>query len=282
MDPTRLSPTTEERPPYRPPAGLPLERQSRWATPISLALHLLLVLALLIPTLVAKTALEAPRGAGGPGASGGGGGGRGGTGGGDHLEERLRYVDVAPMAPAPEPTIVPPIAVPISPPVIKPPPPKPEVKPAPAPEMPNLDLKVEPVKAELPVGGVGTGGGTGNDGTNGNGPGTGGGVGSGVGTGRGSGTGPGTGGGEGTVYPPSPTFMPIPPFPVPDKLKGQAIALRFSVNERGEVLKLDFDGTGDGSYNRRIRDQFNAVRFRPAVKADGTPVAALAVMILHL
>lgn len=278
LDPTRLSPTTEPRPPYRPPEGVPLERQSRWATPISLALHVLLVLALLVPSLIATNVIDVPVGGGGPGARGGGGGGRNGTGGGDHLQERLRYVDVAPMVDTPAPEIVPAV---IPPPVVTPPP-KLEVKATPQPEAPKLDLKVDSLRAELPVGVAGTGGGTGNDGTNGTGPGSGGGVGSGVGTGNGSGTGPGTGGGVGSLHDPEATFLPLPPSPIPAKLKGQAITLRFLVNERGEVLKLEFDDTGDGSYNRRIREQFNAVRFRPAVKPDGTPVVAAAKMTLHM
>ena len=94
-----------------------------------------------------------------------------------------------------------------------------------------------------------------------------------MGTGRGSGTGPGTGGGPGTIYPPSPEFLALPPIPVPQRVKGEVVVLHFSVDERGNVIRMDFNPTKDRDYNNKIRDQFRDVRFRPAVKWDGTPVA---------
>ncbi|MFN4772563.1 MAG: hypothetical protein ACK5N1_11095, partial [Gemmatimonas sp.] len=117
--------------------------------------------------------------------------------------------------------------------------------------------------------------GTGNDGSGGTGPGSGGGVGSGVGTGRGSGVGAGTGGGPGTVYPPAPTELFLPPLPVPNKAKGTIVVV-FDVDSTGKVLDLQFSPTKDGAYNRKLREALVAIRFRPAVNAQGVPVRARA------
>lgn len=265
--------TGPRRPQYRPPVGLPLERPGYWAGPLSFLFHALLVLLIVAPALVATVAPELVQGAGGPGPAGGGGGGRRGSGGGQNVVERLQYFQPPPPAPAPQ----------VTPPEVTPPevtPPKEEPKPT---VTPVIDIKIDAPKSTADMSlTAGVGGGTGNDGSAGTGPGSGGGVGSGVGTGRGSGTGPGTGGGPGTIYPPTPDFLTMPPFPIPQKARGQVVVLSFTVDERGNVLKLEFTPTRDGGYNRRIRDQFSEVRFRPAVRWDGTPVAAIAQVTLNL
>ncbi len=120
---------------------------------------------------------------------------------------------------------------------------------------------------------VGTGGGSGTDGSAGSGPGSGGGVGSGVGTGRGSAVGPGTGGGPGTIYPPAPIELFLPPMPIPGKAKGEVVVV-FDVDETGKVLDLNFTPTKDGNYNKKLREAFAAVRFRPAINGMGVPVRA--------
>ena len=256
------------RPPYRPPVGLPLRRQSRWAGPLSVALHAVVVFLIVTPIFGTRVVDRMIQGAGGPGPAGGGGGGRRGAGGGQQMTtERLRYFQVQPppAPPAAEPE--------------KPPEEKQEAKPA----VPVVDLKIEQPKTELDLAlTTGIGGGTGRDGTSGTGPGSGGGVGSGAGTGRGSATGPGTGGGPGTIYPPYPEFMALPPMPVPERVKGQVIVLRFEVDERGRVLRLDFNPTRDRQYDQRIRRQFADVKFRPATTWQGTPVAATAEVSLLL
>jgi protein TonB len=149
--------------------------------------------------------------------------------------------------------------------------------------LPKVNVKVdEPALPTTIAVGPGTGGGTGNDGTSGNGPGTGGGVGTGVGTGRGSGNGPGTGGGEGTIYPATPDFLLMPSLPVPKHVQGKTLVLRFSIDERGRILKVDFDSSGDGGYDRQLRQRFSEYRFRPAHKRDGTPVPSIYVAQLTL
>ena len=259
------------RPPLRPPIGIPLppgEEDRRLRSFVtSLILHVLLVALVLLPPILGSRLIEQQvQGAGGPGPAGGGGGGRGGTGGVDKpVEERLRYIQVAP-AQVPTPEAVKPV---VPPPVEQK---KPDVP-------PPVDLKIETVKPQVDFSLVsGTGGGTGNDGSNGSGPGSGGGVGSGVGTGRGSANGPGTGGGPGTIYPPTPVETFIPPMPIPQRARGMTVVALFEVDEQGNVLKFDFTPTKDGGYNRRLRETLGGTRFRPATRWDGTPVRAQATL----
>ena len=259
------------RPPLRPLVGIPVPegaRERTWrSTVLSVTLHLLVLALILVPPLVASRVLEPVQGAGGEGPAGGGGGGTGGSGGVDRpVEERLRYIQVAPTPPAPSPTATEPEV----------PPPVEEEKPE-EPVPPPVSVNVDVPKTNIDVSVVsGTGGGSGTDGTAGSGPGTGGGVGSGVGTGRGSSTGPGTGGGPGTIYPPTPIDMAIPPMPQPQKVKGKTIVAVFEVDERGNVIDFEFTSSGDRGYDRRMRDILGEYRFRPATTWEGKPVRAKA------
>lgn len=119
-----------------------------------------------------------------------------------------------------------------------------------------------------PAAGVGTG----TSGGPGAGPGTGGGIGSGVGTGTGSSVGPGTGGGPAGAYPPTPTQFFLPPLPAPGSVKGYHLIAWFDVDEKGKATLLGFNPSRDGGYNRKLRDVLMSLRFRPGVRADGTPV----------
>lgn len=257
----------DERRPYRPPVGMPLRGEGRWGAPFSIVLHIVLVLVLVMPVFARVVAPELFAG-GGPGPAGGGGGGTGGIGGWRREPidpEGLRYIRVAPEPPPQETAEA---EQPVPEPE-EPPPPEPEPEREPAPE--EEAQPETPPQSAAPV--PGTGGGTGNDGTSGTGPGTGGGTGSGVGTGTGSATGPGTGGGDGKDFLPTPELVLIPPQP-PGRLKGTVIPVRFTLNERGEILRVDFPSTGDRGYDRRLREALNEMRFRPAVGPDGRPMAA--------
>lgn len=259
-------PGAPQRPRYRPPIGIPVARQRRTAS-LLLAIFLhVAIIALLIVPFTSPELLSEVLGAGGMGPAGGGGGGNQGNGG-QIKQERLQYVRVAPPPPAPTP------AVPqIKPPEIKPPvvpPPVPQPKPPVAPPTPAPAADAADVKSAT----SGTGGGAGTDGSAGSGPGSGGGVGSGVGTGKGTSVGAGTGGGPGSVYPPAPTELFLPPLPVPNKAKGTIVVV-FDVDSTGKVLDLQFNPTKDGSYNRKLREALIAIRFRPAVNAQGVPVRA--------
>ena len=266
-------PPRAARPPLRPPIGIPVEPAVGWRGFLSsVGVHLLIVLLILMPALLHSVLPREIESAGGPGPAGGGGGGSGGIGG-QPMRERLQYIQVAPAPPAPKaatptppviPPVVPPKPAPVPPPV--PPAPKAVTQPA-APVAPAAS-------AAAPV--AGEGGGTGNDGTAGTGPGTGGGTGSGVGTATGIGTGPGTGGGTGPVYTPQPLTVFIPPVPAPSRVRGREIVAEFDVDSTGRVLSVTFTPTGDGGYNKRLRELFAEMKWRPATRPDGTPVRAKA------
>jgi protein TonB len=259
MTPGTIDRESREKPRYRPPVGMPLPKQSRVAGTIGSVLVHLIILLLLIGPWWATKVFEQKLGGGGPGPAGGGGGGNNGTGG--VVQEHARYVQVKPPPPPPkekQPQLV-------VPPVIKPPPPE-----VPKPDPPKATPAPEATKDASQV--TGTGGGTGHDGTAGSGPGTGGGVGSGEGTGRGSSNGPGTGGGAGRTYPPTVTNLAILPIPVPSSVRPYKLVAYFDVDEKGNTKLLSWNPTKDRGYNKRIEAMLAEVRFRPAVKWDGTPI----------
>ena len=268
-------PTREPRGRYRPPIGIPLRGEPRaQATVAAVLLHAFIILLVLVPTAIvtARATDFQPMGAGGKGPVGGGGGGNRGTGGETkkYTPERLRFVRVAPPAPkekAPVPETPKPPE--IKPPEIK----KPEPEPVPVAAPKDSGTTVSDSSLVK-----GTGGGSGNDGTAGSGPGTGGGVGSGTGTGRGSGNGPGTGGGEDIAYPPTVVALPILPLPVPAKVRPYRMVAEFEVDTTGQARLLSFNPSRDAGYNRRIREMLLEIRFRPAVRINGRPVRALAVV----
>ena len=264
LDPQQPRP----RRPLRPLHGIP-ENDERGPAGflVSAALHLFVLLMLALPALVTRQ-LNMPleSGGGGPGAAGGGGGGTGGTGGEAVRPERLRYLRVAPMVAPVTPPVVSPVEQKVEP-VVKPPVVVPETPPI----VPPTVTEIAPASGTTrPT--PGTGGGSGNDGSGGTGPGSGGGVGSGVGTGRGSGNGPGTGGGAGDIYPPQVTHLAILPIPVPAKVRPYKLIAYFDVDEKGKATLISFNPSKDGGYNRKIRDMLAEVRFRPAVRPDGTAV----------
>ena len=255
------------RRPIRPLHGIP-ERDKRGPAGlvVSTLLHLAILIALLLPPIVAHQLDRAlTTGGGGAGPAGGGGGGTGGTGGATVTPERLQYLQVA------KPKVAAPAAVSEK---IEPPKPEPVPKPKETvitPPTPAESLtRPEATGTTIPT--SGTGGGSGIDGSGGNGPGRGGGIGSGVGTGRGSGVGPGTGGGPGDIYPPQVTNLALLPIPVPSKVRPYKMIAWFDVDERGNARLISFNPSRDNNYNKKLRDMLGEMRFRPAVRSDGTPV----------
>jgi len=264
------------RRPYRPPIGIPSRGEPRaQATAAALALHVLLVLLVLAPTLmVGRELLDyTQRGAGGPGPVGGGGGGNQSFPGRiKYVPERVDFMKLETKAPVLKEVVVKP-----KPEEIKPPPPPPP--PTPDPPTPTRDsATAAAVRVDSTSMQVGAGRGTGNDPTGGTGPGRGGGEGSGIGKGRGSATGPGTGGGDGTVYPPTVVALPILPLPIPGKVRPYKMVAQFEVDSVGNATLLGFNPSRDSGYNRRIREMLLEIRFRPAVTIDGRPVKAIAVV----
>lgn len=257
------APPRAARRPYRPPVGLPTrgERRGWQGALVSVAIHVAIILALILPALMTGVIDADMLTGGAKGPRGGGGGGRLGPGGLSSEPERLQFVRVAP----------PPTAVPVDPVV---PPPKVEPPPpSPTPPAPQPPPAAEPQPS--PTGGAGTGA----DATNGTGAGTGGGTGTGAGTGTGSGTGAGTGGDGAEHDPPVVTNLAILPIPVPRGVRPYRMVAYFDVDEKGNAKLLTFNPSNDGGYNRRIREMLAEIRFRPALRRDGTPVRDTAMIV---
>ncbi len=251
---------------YRPPVGIPRREQRRWQGWLfSLLAHLLLLLFLLRPALDSGIDYGHREGAGGAGPAGGGGGGLG-----DNAAPRLRFVQIAPQsAPAAAAAIAPPVkpVPPVLPPVPAPPPPKP-VPVAPVAAPPTTVATGAAASSAT----AGAGNGIGKTGGAGTGPGSGGGVGSGEGPGKGSGVGPGTGGGAAKNYPPTLKQFVLPPLPTPASVRGFKLTAWFDVDSTGKATLLRFTPTPDRGYNDRVREALLALRFRPAVRADGVAI----------
>lgn len=217
-------------------------------------MHAVILFLILAPIVGTSDFTHDPSvGGGGPGPAGGGGGGINGPGSRAERVEFVRVRSDPTSMPKPAPLAVPPV---------KPPEPKPLVE---SPVIPAPQVTSSPLTTN-------SGEGTGNAGTAGAGPGSGGGVGSGVGTGRGSSVGPGTGGGPGKDYPPTLRDLFIPPLPAPDRIKPYHLTAWFDVDEKGNAKLIAFNPSKDGGYNRRLNDVLRSLRFRPGVRADGTPM----------
>ena len=271
---TRTNTNVPQRPPLRPPIGIPpRDKPGRQWTALSLLFHVLVIFLVVAPPVFMATKLDyLPKtGAGGAGPAGGGGCGIGGTGGLRQVRERMRFL-LLPKPQAATPPVEPPQVKPETPPKVEPP------KPPPTPEPPAV--QAAPVASDTKdVNAVsGSNGGSGKDGTNGSGPGSGGGVGSGIGPGRGSGIGPGTGGGGDAIYPPAVISLPILPLPVPGKVRPYKMIAYFEVDTLGNARLLAFNPSNDGGYNKRIREMLSEIRFRPATRPNGRPVVDTAVV----
>lgn len=275
-NPVPTAPSQRKRPAYRVPLGLPRRREDRrGGAVVSLLFHLLLIYLLVTPFMTHHPITEVAQGAGGSGPAGGGGGGSGGTGGQLRASrDRVQYVAMAPAPKVPPPpTVVPREKAAV---VL----PKAVITPQAVTAMPTLTAAILPPAKVASIAGVG--GGSGTDGSRGNGPGSGGGVGAGVGTGRGSGVGPGTGGGGQANYPPQPIEVFLPPYPIPDNVKGFHLVAEFDVDSTGKVLSMDFTPTPNRGYNRRLAEVFRGFRFRPGTTPDGTPIRMKAQVVVDL
>jgi hypothetical protein len=275
-----------QRPPYRPPIGIPITDKSGdvGGSLASVVLHGLLILLIVLATRTPRPELILDNFATGAGGvnlpAGGGGGGTLGAGGEPTRPEftyQLQLKAQPSLLPVPTPKVPPPEVPKPTPPRVEPPEVKMiEVKP---PEVtvtpPVVEVKgiVSTVAGTIDTSARGTGGGSGNDGTLGNGPGRGGGIGSGDGTGTGSGTGPGTGGGRGNVYQPTIILTPFIPG-APDRVRPFELIAVFDVGADGNVLGFRFNRSGDRGYDRELEATLKLVRFRPAVDLQGRPVRA--------
>ncbi|UCG86658.1 MAG: hypothetical protein JSW71_22625, partial [Gemmatimonadota bacterium] len=132
----------------------------------------------------------------------------------------------------------------------------------------KFDRPTEHITAPAVGRGAGSGGGPGS------GTGSGGGVGTGQGTGVGSGTGPGSGGDGGSGFAPQSRQMLLPPD-APESIKGREFRVRFWIDERGRVTKVEVEPRiEDAGYRKKFMDKMYQFTFHPARRLDGTPVAA--------
>ena len=61
-------------------------------------------------------------------------------------------------------------------------------------------------------------------------------------------------------------------MPVPNRVRPYTLVAVFDVDERGNAQLLAFNPTRDSGYNRKLREMLSDLRFKAAVRADGTPV----------
>lgn len=229
---------------------------------VSLALHLLVVAAIVF--VRAAEPWERTRTPGILGELAGGGGGGGGGG------DRVAYVTLPPApAAAAAPTAAPEIPEPVIPP--------PEPEPQPEPEAEPVEDVAEPeppaavAVAPSDGAGVGSGAGQGAGAGPGSGGGSGGGTGGGEGTGIGTGTGPGVGGEGGTGRPPEPRQLILPPLEsTPKALRGRTVRVTFWVRADGGVHRVTVEPPiADRGYASKFEEAMIKYRFRPARDAAG-------------
>jgi hypothetical protein len=245
----------------RPPAPLelkpPVARRQPAGLIISLALHALLVAALVAhgEQLWSRTPDPGLRGLAGSAGSDGGGGG-----------PRVSYITL-PSVPEEKPA--PPKTTPALP------PPRPVAAPAvtraePPKVTPPPTAPAETASAASAL--------ASRDSATGSGPGTGGGnTGVGAGPGRGPGTGPGAGtggGGEGgKARPPEPRDMAFPFDNPPKELRGLSLNVTFWVRPDGRVERyLVEPEIKDRDYAKKFDEVMRAFRFTPARAPDGTSI----------
>ncbi len=122
--------------------------------------------------------------------------------------------------------------------------------------------------AEVVGRGLGSGGGPGA------GTGSGGGIGSGRGTGEGGGIGSGTGGDGGSGFGPQSRQMLLPPE-APASVKGREFKVRFWINERGRVTRIEVEPRiPDAGYRREFHERMRQFRFYPARDSEDNPIAS--------
>ncbi|MBX6332428.1 MAG: energy transducer TonB [Gemmatimonadaceae bacterium] len=74
----------------------------------------------------------------------------------------------------------------------------------------------------------------------------------------------------------------MPSLPVPKRVQGRTLELRFTIDEHGKIVKVEFESSGDSGYDRQLRERLSEYRFRPAHRMDGTPVPSVYVTQLTL
>jgi TonB family protein len=91
----------------------------------------------------------------------------------------------------------------------------------------------------------------------------------------GPGNGPGSGGGNGSIIPPSTDLLLLPPDK-PRGMRSQDVTIRFFVNRRGKVTRVEvLNPTGNRRYDEQLRQRMAEYEFTPGRDArTGEPVDA--------
>lgn len=245
-------------PPLYPVPDLSLPKTSKpflGGTATSITVHVALLIAVIWTGDRAPD--EAFRAGGGAGPLGGGGGGG----------SLITYVELPAFASS-------------SPPRAEPEPPRRARNvPIPEPQLRDIPKETRPLNLRPPTGpiaaAIDSGRGAGSGAGSGSGSGSGSGTGTGRGAGTGSGQGPGTGGSGGAGFGPTLQQALIPPSDWPDEVRGQAYKVRFWVDERGRVTRVEVEPRiPDSAYRKKFLDKMREYVFSPARKGDGTAVAA--------
>lgn len=247
-----------QRPPvptFRVPRS---DRPFRGGFAIAVGLHVLVFAAMLVEWQSAED--EYARAIGGFGSRGGGGGGGG--------AESVQYIKLPPLASAPR-VERPRAPTPPPPPVETP---QPELQP-PDPILEETELPAPTLEAFRPPPPTTIGEGSGLGTTAGAGTGSGGGIGTGQGSGIGTGEGPGTGGEGGAVLAPEPRSVIYPFEEPPGEIKGAQFAIRFWVDERGRVTKVEIEPEiTDRKFRQKLVERLRQWLFYPARTLSGDAV----------
>jgi len=243
-------------PPRVPDLSLPkTSKPFLGGTATSITVHAALLMAVIwTGDRASEELLRAGGGAGPPGGGGGGG-------------SPMTYVELPAFATS-------------SPPRAEPEPPR-RVRnvPIPEPQLREIPKETRPLTLRPPTGPIVATIDSGRGAGSGDGSGIGSGSGSGTGTGQGAGTGsvqgPGTGGSGGAGVGPTLQQALIPPSNWPDEVRGQAYRVRFWVDERGRVTRVEVEPRiPDSAYRNKFLDKMREYVFSPARRADGTAIAA--------
>jgi hypothetical protein len=82
--------------------------------------------------------------------------------------------------------------------------------------------------------------------------------------------------------PPRIDHVPFPPFPYPKSVIGASYTATFVVDERGKVERITLTAFDDRTYTRKVMTDLRRARFKPALKADGTPTRSVMVLKMNL
>ena len=76
--------------------------------------------------------------------------------------------------------------------------------------------------------------------------------------------------------------VPLPPFPFPKSVIGASYTATFIIDERGKVERIALTAFDDRDYTRKVMTDLRRARFKPALKADGTPTRSVMVLKMSL